>query len=72
MALFDSLNKIIKVWAFFIDGENVISLSVQCKFDLVSALENPFDFVFGGCETLRSTQIPYLRPYQVPLFSVYQ
>ena len=51
MALFDSLNKIIKYGTFFIDIENIISFSVHCKFDVVSALDNPFDFVFCGCVT---------------------
>jgi hypothetical protein len=50
-ALLESINKDIKYGVFFLDKKNILSFSVKSDFDLISSLDNPFDFVFYGCET---------------------
>lgn len=50
--LLESLNEVIKYGVFFVDEDNIISFSVKCEFRLLSSLDNPFDLVFCGCETI--------------------
>ncbi len=49
--LLKSINEVVKYGVFFVNEDIVIAFSAKCGLDLISSMDNPFDFVFCGCET---------------------
>ncbi len=49
--LLKSINEVVKYGVFFVNEDNVIAFSAKCRLDLIFSMDNPFDFVFCGCET---------------------
>lgn len=50
-SLLDSINEVVKYGTFYVTKDSIIAFSTECRFDLFSSLDNPFDFVFCGCKT---------------------
>lgn len=49
-ALLASINEYEKSGTFCIDDKNLITYAIMFNFNVFAALDNPFDFIFYGCE----------------------
>ena len=59
--LLESINEIIPDGIFFIDEDNIVSFAARCGFAKLEELENPFDFIFYGGDTIGKYTEPILR-----------